>query len=85
LEKIRKLTGERSTLMRRQMLSGLFAKADEAEREWLVKVVMGEMRHGVNLGLLLEALATLASTPLEKIRAADMLLGNIGLLVKTVR
>jgi DNA ligase-1 len=84
LEKIRKLTGERSTLMRRQMLSGLFAKADEAEREWLVKVVMGEMRHGVNLGLLLEALATLASTPLEKIRAADMLLGNIGLLVKTV-
>jgi hypothetical protein len=43
------------------------------------------MRHGVNLGLLLEALATLASTPLEKIRAADMLLGNIGLLVKTVR
>jgi DNA ligase-1 len=84
LEKIRKLTGERSTLMRRQMLSGLFAKADEAEREWLVKVVMGEMRHGVNLGLLLEALATLASTPIEKIRAADMLLGNIGLLVKTV-
>jgi ATP-dependent DNA ligase len=67
LEKIRKLTGERSTLMRRQMLSGLFAKADEAEREWLVKVVMGEMRHGVNLGLLLEALATLTSTPLEKI------------------
>ena len=84
LEKIRKVAGERSTELRRQMLSGLFARADQAEREWLLKVVTGEMRHGVNLGLLLEALATIASKPVEKIRAADMMLGNLGALVKTV-
>ena len=54
----------------------------EVEKRWFLKQLMGEMQHGVNEGLLLEAIAELTNTDLKKVQRAYMLLGKIGDLVE---
>ncbi len=82
LQRVKKLSGAGSASLRTALLSGLFSRAGELEKKWLVRMISGEMRHGFNVGLLLEALAQLTGKPSEVIRTADILLGNLGELVK---
>lgn len=82
LGKIMKAAGNRSTDIRKTLLSNLFARADELEKKWIKRIISGEMRHGFNAGLLLEALSEYSRQPIETIRTADMLLGDIGELAK---
>jgi len=75
--RIARLAGPGSRERRRAILHALIARADDLEREWLLRILSGEMRHGVNRGLVLEALAQLAGVSPEHVRRADMLLGDI--------
>ncbi|MCX8201990.1 MAG: hypothetical protein N3H84_07820 [Candidatus Caldarchaeum sp.] len=79
---IMKASGNGVLEIRKSMLSNLFARGDEVERKWLLRMLMGEMRHGVNAGLLVEALADYAGKPVENLRTADMLLGDLGELTR---
>ena len=61
-----------------EKLRALFARTNELEREYLTRIVFGEMRTGVAEGLLLEAIAKASGLPLESVRRANMYLGHPG-------
>ncbi|MEN3047177.1 MAG: ATP-dependent DNA ligase [Candidatus Caldarchaeales archaeon] len=82
LEGLRAHAGPGSREKKVRALSALFSRCDELEREWLLRVLSGEMRHGVSHGLMLEVASRLSSVDLEGVTVADMLLGDVGELVR---
>ena len=81
LRQISRLKGPRSREKKFSILRSLVQRMSDLERHWFLKQIIGEMQHGVNEGLLLEAIAELTSSSLEEIQRAFMLLGKIGDLV----
>ncbi|MCX8203236.1 MAG: ATP-dependent DNA ligase [Nitrososphaeria archaeon] len=82
LEGLKAHTGPGSREKKVRVLSALLSRCDELEREWLLRILSGEMRHGVSHGLMLEVASRLSSTDLEEVTIADMLLGDVGELVR---
>lgn len=71
-------TGRDSVRKKRRLLQALFAQASEEERRVLLRALGGEMRIGVNEGVLLEALADATGADADVVRRANMLLGDLG-------
>jgi len=63
-------------------LQALLERASPLEAKYLVKVAVGEMRHGLSEGLLLKAIAQAAGLPLELVQRANMTLGDVGALAE---
>ncbi|MCD6535818.1 MAG: ATP-dependent DNA ligase [Thaumarchaeota archaeon] len=82
LRRISELRGPGSRTKKLELLRSLLYRMSEVEKRWFLKQLMGEMQHGVNEGLLLEAIAELTNTDLKKVQRAYMLLGKIGDLVE---
>jgi DNA ligase-1 len=75
---IASMHGVGSVQRRQARLAGLLARVPGAGRPWFEGLVMGEMRHGVNEGLVLEAVARAADCPIDLVRRALMLRGDLG-------
>jgi len=71
-------SGAGSRSRRVAVLQSLFQRCGPMEREWLIRILSGEMRHGVNHGLMLEAVASLAGVDLEVVRRADAFVSDVG-------
>jgi ATP-dependent DNA ligase I len=69
--------GSGSAAERARILSDLFARATEEERDFLVRLVAGELRQGALEGVLLEAAAKAASVPPADLRRAVMMGGSL--------
>lgn len=82
LRRISELRGPGSRAKKLELLRSLLYRMGEVEKRWFLKQLMGEMQHGVNEGLLLEAIAELTNMDLKKVQRAYMLLGKIGDLVE---
>ena len=78
LEVVGRVTGRDSQAERRRQLAALFARATEAEQDFLVRLVVGELRQGALEGVMLDALARALAAPLADVRRAVMLRGDIG-------
>jgi len=64
LERLAHTTGQGSAQAKERLLGELFARATAAEQEFLVHLIMGELRQGALAGLVTEAVARAAgSTP----------------------
>lgn len=63
-----------------ELLAGLLRRATPPEAKYLAKIVVGEMRHGVQEGVVLDAAALLAGVPPAAIRRAQQALSDIGRL-----
>lgn len=59
-------------------LRNLFSPTSHQEREFLIGLVMGEIRQGALEGLVLEAVSQASSLPLDLLRQCLMFSGNIG-------
>ncbi|HVQ29183.1 MAG TPA: ATP-dependent DNA ligase [Vicinamibacteria bacterium] len=70
--------GAGSADRRTKGLRGLFERADEAQRRFLVELLMGEVRQGALDGLVLEAIGKAAGLPAATVRQAAMFAGNLG-------
>jgi DNA ligase-1 len=70
--------GSRSRKLKERFLVGLISDASHDEVEILVRIILGEMRIGVNEGVMLDALAEASRIPLPLVRRALMLTGNLG-------
>ncbi|HXZ24219.1 MAG TPA: ATP-dependent DNA ligase [Methanomassiliicoccales archaeon] len=79
LEKIARAEGPGSRRTKENLLSGLLAPLSDEEREYLLRSLFGEMRIGVNEGVLLEGLALATKLPVERLREAQMLTGDLPL------
>jgi DNA ligase-1 len=76
-------TGEGSRERKDEILRSLLQRASALEAKYVVKVAVGEMRHGVSEGLLLEAVAVAAGIPLESVQHANMVVGDVGTVAET--
>lgn len=60
------------------LLHALFERIGEHDRQYLMRIIFGEMRIGVAEGLLLEGIARAAGVPLALVRRANMVRGDPG-------
>ena len=74
---IAEATGAGSRARREARLVELATRATPSEREYLARIIGGEMRTGVSDGLVLEAIAAAAGVPAESVRRAALFLGDL--------
>ena len=77
LEAISQLEGSGSTAKRRQVLGALFARATIDEQDFLLRLLIGELRQGALEGLMAEAVAKAAALSPVQVRRAAMFAGNL--------
>ena len=61
-----------------KILQDRLAKISALEGQYVVKILTGDLRIGLREGLVEEAIAATFSVPLDKVKEANMLLGDIG-------
>ncbi len=69
--------GPGSQAGRRQLLSGLLARATETERQFLVRLLAGELGQGALAGVMTEAIAAAADVPAAAVRRAFQVGGSL--------
>ncbi len=70
--------GTDSVRERRRLLESLLGRTAGEDRDILLRIVFGEMRIGVNDGVMLEGIADAAGVDAEAVRTAHMFLGDLG-------
>ncbi|MEO5837812.1 MAG: ATP-dependent DNA ligase [Acidimicrobiales bacterium] len=71
-------TGGQSVAARRTTLRALFARATEAETDFLRRLLIGELRQGALDGIMAEAIASAYDVAPDSVRRAAMLTGLLG-------
>ena len=82
---VAEVTGGGSRGARQARLSELTARAGEEEREFLDRILGGELRTGVSDGLVLEAIGAAAAADLTAVRRAALFLGDLGAVASLAR
>jgi DNA ligase 1 len=77
LDRIAATTGPGSATARRAILGALFARNTAAEADFVVRLLTGELRQGALAGLMADAIARAAAVPIETVRRAAMLGGDL--------
>ncbi|MGH8237667.1 MAG: ATP-dependent DNA ligase [Steroidobacteraceae bacterium] len=72
------LRGSGSATKRAEALQVLFARATSDEQEFLIRLLVGELRQGALEGVMVDAIASAAAVPVEQIRRAAMYAKNLG-------
>ena len=71
-------TGAGSAVNRARLLNELLARATQEEQDFLLRAVLGELRQGAVAGLMVEAVAQAAGVPVDDVRRALMVSGDLG-------
>ena len=74
--------GAGSVARRQQLLQELFVRSTHAERDFLARLIVGELRQGALSGLMVDAIAEAGDLPQAEVRRASMYAQNIGLLAR---
>src|SRR5688500_12800747 len=74
--------GTGSSRERERLLRDLLVQATDAERDFITRLVVGELRQGALEGIMLDAVARAAEIPLAEIRRAHMMCGNLGVVAE---
>ncbi len=85
LNAIAAIEGPKSRARKLEALRELLQLATSVEAKYIAKILIREMRHGVSEGMLLEAIARMASKPVAEIRRLHMLEGDLGRVVGMLR
>ena len=68
----------RGPLAKTELLQARLAKLSAREGQYVVKILTGDLRIGLREGLVEEAIAAAFNAPLDDVKEANMLLGDIG-------
>ncbi|MGQ0524013.1 MAG: ATP-dependent DNA ligase [Betaproteobacteria bacterium] len=71
------VSGKGSAAAREERLATLFERATASERDFLVRLIVGELRQGALKGIMNESIATAAGVPATVIRRAAMSAGTL--------
>jgi DNA ligase-1 len=82
-EAVAETKGAGSRKKKRELLLRLLAAATPPEAKYIIKNVIGEMRHGVDEGMVLEALSFTLGVDIDLLRRAAMLTGDVGETART--
>ncbi|HRO60200.1 MAG TPA: ATP-dependent DNA ligase [Burkholderiaceae bacterium] len=75
--------GEGSATERALQLSALFERATTAEQDFLLRLLVGELRQGALEGVMIDAIAAAAALPVAEIRRAAMFAGELGAVARS--
>jgi DNA ligase 1 len=70
--------GKGASARRGQQLRDLFSRATDAEQDFLVRLIVGELRQGALKGVMIDAIAAAAGLPATDVRRAAMSAGGMG-------
>jgi DNA ligase 1 len=84
-EAVAATVGAGSRRARQARLTELAERATAEEREFLARIIGGELRTGVSEGLVLEAIAAAADAGLEVVRRAALFLGDLSAVAGLAR
>jgi DNA ligase-1 len=73
-------SGPGSQAERRRLLGELMGKATEAEQQFLVRLILGDLRQGASEGVMVEAIARAVDVPAALVRRAALLRGDLGVV-----
>jgi DNA ligase 1 len=82
LDRLVGIRGKGTAAERARLLHELFARATADEQDFLVRLLLGELRQGALEGLMVEAVARAAALPLGDVRRAVMMAGDIGVVAQ---
>ena len=71
------VTGAGAQVARKRLLAGLFDRATAGERDFLVRLIAGELHQGALEGVMIEAVARAAGVPADEVRRAHLLGGSL--------
>ena len=72
------IKGAGAATRRTELLRGLWSRATPAEREFLARLLLGELRQGALGGVMLDAIAAAAELPVGAVRRAAMYAKSLG-------
>jgi DNA ligase-1 len=76
-EELARVTGSGSQERRRRLLSRLLQRSTAAEADFLRRLLLGELRQGAQLGLLIDAVAAAGRANADDVRRATMVEGDL--------
>jgi DNA ligase-1 len=76
-EELARVTGAGSQERRRALLAELLERSTQSEAEFLRRLLLGELRQGAQLALLIEAVAAAARAGVDDVRRATMVEGDL--------
>ena len=82
LDRLLAVRGKGAAAERARLLAELFARATADEQDFVVRLLLGELRQGALEGLMAEAVAKASGLPLEEVRRAVMMAGDIGTVAR---
>jgi ATP-dependent DNA ligase I len=71
------VTGAGAQVARKRLLAGLFDRATAGERDFLIRLISGELHQGALEGVMIEAVARAAGVPADEVRRAHLLGGSL--------
>jgi DNA ligase-1 len=81
-ERLARLTGRGSATARSRALADLLHRSTAAERDFLIRLALGELRQGALTGIMEEAIAAAADLAPDEIRRAAMLSGDLSAVAR---
>ena len=76
------MRGAGSAAHRAAAMRELLARATAAEQEFLIALLVGELRQGALAGLMIDAIASAADLPVSQVRRAAMYSGSLGAVAR---
>jgi DNA ligase-1 len=84
LQSIAEVRGVGAEGRRRELLRSLLERATGDEQHFLIRLLAGELRQGALEGIMADAVAKASGLPLERIRRAAMMAGDIAAVARAV-
>ena len=82
LDELATIRGSGSSALRATALRTLFGRATADEQQFLLKLLIGELRQGALAGVMVEAIAAVTGVPLPDVRRAAMYEANLGAIAR---
>ena len=77
------IRGAGSAAARSVKLRALFSRATASEQEFLIQLLVGELRQGALAGVMLDAIAAVIAVPSAEVRRAAMYESRLGVIART--
>jgi len=84
LDELAGVSGAGSERRRREILSDMLARATGEEADFLVRLIVGELRQGALEGIMLDAIAKASGISQDRVRRAAMMAGSVPAIAEAV-
>ena len=85
IEQLATIRGAGSAAQRATALRSLFGRSTRDEQQFLLRLLMGELRQGALAGIMLDAIGAVTRVPVSEVRRAAMYESRLGVIARAAR